>query len=322
MGRKLSDKEISKLLTDVIRDGTEALLNPNGIELRLGNRVRFLSTSEEKEVPPEHCIKVRPGEMVMVNSLEILDFSKETVQRHFPGCMLMAWITPTTTMVREGILNAATKVDAGFCGQLNWGFRNSSLKDLVLENGESIFKLTLELLEGAEIPERVYGSREKDKYQNTSGVLKSRRKVFADIPKDRIISSDVEKIDPKKQLSEAGYPFNYISTELIQLDGKFEMVSSNVSSLSKKIEDETASVVNKIEESKKWTVEHIDSIFIKKFFGVTGQLFGGLLMFYAVYQLLVKKFAPTGDVLFTGLLIAGFVIIAITWFVTRSSSAK
>jgi deoxycytidine triphosphate deaminase len=33
----------------------------------------------------------------------------------------MALITPTTTMVREGAMNVATKVDAGFIGQPNWG---------------------------------------------------------------------------------------------------------------------------------------------------------------------------------------------------------
>src|SRR5438132_10110045 len=156
MARKLSDREIANLLEDVIEGGSKELLNPNGIELRLGDHVRYLSTSEQMKVPPGHFIKVRPGETVMVNSLETLDFSKETVQRHFPGCMLMAWITPTTTMVREGIIQAATKVDAGFRGQLNWGFRNSSLKDLVLQSGEPIFKLTLELLEGNEVPATAY----------------------------------------------------------------------------------------------------------------------------------------------------------------------
>src|SRR2546423_14963822 len=104
MARKLSDKEISDLLEDVIQGGSKDLLNPNGIELRLGDNVRYLSTSEQMKVPPGHFIKVRPGEMVMVNSLEKLDFSTETVQKHYPGSMLMAWVTPTTTMVREGII--------------------------------------------------------------------------------------------------------------------------------------------------------------------------------------------------------------------------
>ena len=64
----------------------------------------------------------------------------------------VALITPTTTMLREGIMQAATKVDAGFVGNLNWGFRNSSFKDFKMQHGEPIFKLTLFLLEGNEVP--------------------------------------------------------------------------------------------------------------------------------------------------------------------------
>ena len=41
--------------------------------------------------------------------------------------MLMALITPTTTMMREGAMNVTTKVDAGFVGQLNWGLRQTVL---------------------------------------------------------------------------------------------------------------------------------------------------------------------------------------------------
>ena len=70
----------------------------------------------------------------------------------FPGCNLMAFITPTTTMMREGIMQSSTKVDSGWAGTLNWGLRNSSIRDFILGYGEPIFKLTFFLLEGDEIP--------------------------------------------------------------------------------------------------------------------------------------------------------------------------
>src|SRR2546428_8578101 len=104
MARTLSDHEIRKLLGSVIQDADERLLNPNGVELRLGHHVRFLSTREMKDVPEAGFIQVQPGEMAMIASLEKIDFSKETVQRHFPDCALQGWLTPTTTMVREGQL--------------------------------------------------------------------------------------------------------------------------------------------------------------------------------------------------------------------------
>jgi hypothetical protein len=252
----------------------------------------------------------------MVNSLETLDFSRETVQKHYPGCMLMAWITPTTTMVREGIIQAATKVDAGFRGQLNWGFRNSSFKDLVLQNGESIFKLTLELLEDNEVPETAYGERETDKYQDTSGVLVSRRKIFADTPKDKTICSSFDKIDPKQQLREAGPPFNYVGSELVALQGKFEIVDRNFSELSKKIDTETSSVVGKIEELKKWTVEQVDHIFSKKFGMVVGTLIGGVSVLYGALQF-VKGFSPSPAFLIAVTVFAGVVIILISFIVTH-----
>ena len=48
MARILSDREIKPLSGSVILGGDKVLVNPNGIELRLGSRVRFLVASEEK----------------------------------------------------------------------------------------------------------------------------------------------------------------------------------------------------------------------------------------------------------------------------------
>jgi deoxycytidine triphosphate deaminase len=49
----------------------------------------------------------------------------------------MAFVTPTTTMMREGIMQSSTKIDSGFRGTLNWGLRNSSIKDFILEFGRT-----------------------------------------------------------------------------------------------------------------------------------------------------------------------------------------
>src|SRR5688572_18841422 len=120
MARILSDREIKKLLGSVIQGSHESLLNPNGIELRLGRKVRFISTGEEKEIKEGCFVKIAPGESAIIASLERVDLRKEAVQKHFKGCMLTALVTPTTTMMREGIMQAATKIDAGYQGNLNW----------------------------------------------------------------------------------------------------------------------------------------------------------------------------------------------------------
>lgn len=285
MSRTLSDREVKNLIGSVILGADEKLLNPNGIELRLGHTIKFISTGEQKSLPEGHYARVAPGEMVIIASLERLDFSRATVQKHYPSCMLMAWITPTTTMMREGIVQASTKVDAGFVGNLNWGFRNSSFKDFKIQSGEPIFKLTVDLLEGDEVPEVCYGEKSEHKYQNTEGIFPSTRRILADIPDEKIVSSSFEKLDPKKQLREAGHPFTYISTELTKLDGKFDIVSTGVAALAKKIEETNDSLVDKV-----------DTIFQRKFlWAVT--LFAGLISFlYGVLGFLQKTTLTTGGI--------------------------
>src|ERR1051326_7133359 len=120
MAKILADHEIKRLIGDVIVNGDAKLLNPNGIELRLGKNVRFHSTGDERELSAGQYLKVSPGETVIISSLEQIDFTAPTTQKHFKDSMLMGFITPTTTMMREGISQVSTKIDAGFRGNLNW----------------------------------------------------------------------------------------------------------------------------------------------------------------------------------------------------------
>ncbi len=327
MARILSDREIQSLLGSVILGGDKLLVNPNGIELRLGSRVRFIVTGEEREIPEDGFLRVSPGESVIIVSLESLDFSNATVAKHHRGCSLMALITPTTTMMREGIMQAATKVDAGFLGQLNWGLRNSSGKDLLIQRGEPLFKLTLLLLEGNEVPDTTYGDRPGDKYQNTKGVLLSARRVPADIPKDKIVASSFEKLDHKKQLKEAGYPFSHIGSELMQLQGKFEVVSADMrmmketfaektGELSKKIEAETASVLRRLEEHGTNLKEHAEHLFSKKFGAVVGSIVGAITLLLGVWGAL-QAGKVKAEWMVPTLILSGVAVLLITWILTR-----
>lgn len=259
MAQILPDRDVKRALGSLIRGGDAKFLNPNGIELRLGRSVRFMSTGEEKSLSDGLFLQVRPGETVTISSLEEIDFSKEAVQKVFPNAFVMGLITPTTTMMREGISEVTTKIDSGFRGTLNWSLRNGSSKDLIIHYGEPIYKLTLFLLEGREAPEAEYGKRDRDRYQNSKGIARSMRRIPADIPKGHLIGSSIEKLDPKKHLREAGYPFNHIGTELTELHGKWEVVSSDVkllknefekldNKLSGKIEQETSSLLEKINQ--------------------------------------------------------------------------
>ena len=278
MARILSDKEIKTLLKDVIIGADPNLVSPNGIELRLGKEVRFLSTGEKKTIPEGHFLTVHPGEAVLITSLEKLDFQKSTIHKHFPNCSLMAIITPTTTMMREGMLQCATKIHAGYEGDLNWSFRNSSSKDFIIQQGESLFNLTLFLLQGDEVPEVHYGEKKEHSYQKTSGIKTSQRKTLADPAKEQLVSSSLYKLDPKTQLHEFGHPFNYIGTELTRLDDRLVIVSSDMVALGKKIDDMNARLT-----------QIIEATFQSKFFGAGSISVGAIVGLYALGGLIRQK---------------------------------
>jgi deoxycytidine triphosphate deaminase len=283
MAKILADRDIQKLLGVVILNADPQRINPNGIEIRLGKHVLFQSTDEEKELSVGNYLKVLPGESVTISSFEEFVFTREAIQRVFPESDLMGLITPTTTMMREGIMQSATKVDSGWGGTLNWGLRNSSIRDFVLGYGEPIFKLTLFLLEGGEIPDVPYGQRENDRYQNTQGIARSNRQIPASIPKRSLIGSSVGKLDPAKQLREAGYPFDHISTELTTLHGKFEVVSTDVAVLKDTISTEADKLSKKVDETQKTALKEVENLFDRKFLSIAGAIVGCIaLMFGAV----------------------------------------
>ena len=321
MSKLIPDRDIRKLIGGVLIDADESCLNPNGIELRLGRHVYFHSTDEAFELEPEQFLVVRPGENVIISSLEKVDFSEAAIQRHFPDCMLMGWVTPTTTMMREGISQVSTKVDSGYVGNLNWRLRNGSTKDLILCYGEPIYKLTLELLEGDEKPGQLYGERERDAYQQSEGIKHSSRRIPAQIPENKKIKSGLDKFDPAQQLKEAGYPFNYISTELVKLHGNLETVSKDfgilkreIDHLSDKIDTETKTLTEKIQEGQQHIMEKVEHLFRKKFNTTAGVIIGALTAIAGVINFFEdSKFDH--NVLAIGAIGGGIVIIIVTFII-------
>lgn len=320
MSKILADHDIKRIINKVILNADSKRINPNGIELRLGRSVYFHSTGEESELGSESFLKVSPGETVIISSFETIDFRAKTVNEIFPNSSLMAFVTPTTTMMREGISQVATKIDAGFNGNLNWGLRNGSSKDLFIKSGEPIFKLTIFLLDKDESPEKEYGQGTGNIYQDTVGVSRSRRKIPVDIPKKDIVSSKFEKIDPKQKLKEAGYPFDHIGNELIELDGKFEVVSKSVKALKdemgsitdaihSKIDDETNTITGKLKELEKSILEKVDSIFETKFNKIVAVIIGALAILYGIVSFLIKK--EVDDFIIISLSIVSGIIILI-----------
>jgi hypothetical protein len=133
------------------------------------------------------------------------------------------------------------------------------------------------------------------------------------------LDSSIAKLDPKKQLREAGYPFDHIGSELIQLDGKFEMVSRDVASLTQKIEGETKSVVDKIEETRHWVVDHVENLFSKKFIWLVGSVIGAIVLLYGLLSYL-KSLRLSDSVLVAIAGVAGILILVVTTIISKRRS--
>jgi len=328
MARVLPDHELRKLLGSVLVDADEKCIKPNSIELRLGSEVRFFSTGETHKLQPGLFLKVQPGEYVLISSLEKLDFSQRTVQTHYPKGMMMALVTPTTTMMREGILQVATKVDAGFRGNLNWGLRNNATQEFIIGHGEPLFNITLFLLSADEVPNVPYGGSEQDTYQDTEGIKLSKRKIPAHIPAKSVISSGFEKLDHTQRLQEAGYPFSHIGSELTALQGNFELISREVGalkdqfktqteSLSTKIESETRAISERLTEFRQTFLERVEFIFQQKFLWILGVLMAAAIALGAVCNFLSSR-----NVSATMILIIGLAASAATLAVTHRLSRR
>lgn len=312
MATILPDREIKKLIGTVLIGVDEKLINPNGVQLRLGGSVLFHSTDEEMELLEGHYLAVSPGEHVIFSSLEKIDFSKERVQEFYPECALMALITPTTTMMREGISHASTKIDPGFVGFLNWGMRNNSAKDKHLEYGEPMFKLTIMKLDKGEHPDMLYGDfPEKDTYQDTIGIKRSGRQVPADIPKDKIVRSRFKEVDPKKHLEEAGYPFDHIGRELREFQGKFEYVFGDIKEikrqfqstsqgLKQKIEENTNTLQESMKDMRENLTDKINNVFTQKILTLLIGIVGAMVSLFSFISILgednIAKFEWVGAV--------------------------
>ncbi len=215
MAEILSDKQLSIIIGEVIGNGDEYLLNPNSIELRLGRYIYFHSTDEERTLKEGDFVQIMPGETISFSSFETIDFRNDTVHKFFKDSSLMAFITPTTTMMREGISQVSTKIDPGFHGVLNWSLRNGASKDLILGFKESVFKLTVFKLSGEENPEKLYGDRDQDSYQNTNKIRHSIRKIPARIPKDSLIKSSFHKLLVEEGLKFLqNVPFSFLNSIL------------------------------------------------------------------------------------------------------------
>jgi len=237
MATMLNDNEIRKLIGGVIINGTVDNIRPNSYVLRLGSKGEFLDSQKEFDLGDstgKKGIKLPPSHSVGVSSIEEIDFSKDTVDKLFPGQALHGFLSPTTDMSREGILIASTQIDAGFRGTLNWTLTNTGVQERGYVYGDAIFRLTIFKLDNEEVPQSLYDGH----YQGQKGYIRSNRKGAPigmhesewDVPQTD--GGPEELLD---QLMKSGYPWNALVTQLKNTDAQSRLVSSEYKTISESI---------------------------------------------------------------------------------------
>ena len=118
-------------------------LNPAGIDLRIGRP-----------------LILKPGQQTLVETVERVELSEQ-----FLGILHIR-----SSLAREGIVASLALVDPGFRGQLTVSLYNAGDRLVSLRKGERFIQLSLLRL-GMPATHSYFG-----KYQNSRGVVKSRRK--------------------------------------------------------------------------------------------------------------------------------------------------
>lgn len=236
MASILNDTELKKLLGTVIVNGTEGSIRSNSYVIRLGRSGEFINSGKSFELSENKGIKLPSGHSVGVTSVEILDFSKETVNKIFPNQALHGLLTPTTDLSREGVVVAATQVDAGFKGTLCWTLTNTGSQERSYVYGERLFKLTIFKLDESEIPVNFYNGT----YQNQIDYLRSCRKGAPVGMRDNDWFDPHVENGPEQLLDDlmnAGYPWQAVGNRLKQIDAQYKTISSEYTELNASIAD-------------------------------------------------------------------------------------
>jgi hypothetical protein len=126
----------------------------------------------------------------------------------------------------------------------------------------------------------------------------------------------VERLDPGKQLREAGHPFDHIGRELTDLQGKWEVVSSDVLLLKNARTDETKKLSDKVDNSQKTVLEKVENLFNRKLLQVAAAIVGCLSIMFGVITFL-RDHGINGTALGWVALIGGLAVFLVIFLLSR-----
>jgi deoxycytidine triphosphate deaminase len=146
----LGDAKILKLVGEknLVEDFNPECLGGAGYDLRLNKAYRLISDSligvKDRKTPDveeikDSPIKLRPGEYVLVETLERVNMPEN----------VMARILPRSSLFRCGCMLATAVVDPGYRGALTMGLKNVSDRKFTLERKARIAQIVFEEVEGS-----------------------------------------------------------------------------------------------------------------------------------------------------------------------------
>jgi deoxycytidine triphosphate deaminase len=232
----LPDHGINQLLGKCLLHADKDCVKSNTYECRLGRKARFRNTDEQVELQDGEYLEVGPGETVDLTSVEVVDFLPETVNKVFPGEALMGMLTNRTTLMREGISFASTKIDSGYYGVLDWVFKNNDFRPVLLPFKEPVVNLIIFRLGAKEKPDLPYGVHKTDHYQGSEGLRPSARKLPAQIPDSLIKRQSKKPDDAPRRIRDYGPPISWIGNELDDLSKKLGELGNKMEGVMPSIE--------------------------------------------------------------------------------------
>jgi len=127
--RVLTEEDIKRLKNKLVDPfGGDTCLTPVGYDLRVGERIYFLSSGKKIELRKGKSVEIPPRERFAIESLEKVKMKEN----------MFALIATRIRLLWEGLTSLGTKIDPMFQDKLTLIFSNDSDTPLTLEYGQRI----------------------------------------------------------------------------------------------------------------------------------------------------------------------------------------
>ncbi|MFH1450667.1 MAG: dCTP deaminase [archaeon] len=145
----LSGEEIKRMVKEnaILENFEDKNIGGAGVDLRVGRYYRIKSGAKlgvsERELPkieeiPEDWVEVRPGEYILVETMESVNMPVD----------LAAWMRHRSTLQRSGVGLLTALIDPGYKGTLTFGLKNFGGHAFKLQRGARVAQIVFSRMTG------------------------------------------------------------------------------------------------------------------------------------------------------------------------------